>query len=411
MKKVAKKTTKKHLRKKSSFKKPLIFAVLLGLMLLLPLIILNANKKDSSQSLAHASSCPKVILPAYFYPSPPYTLWEQAISAASPNSTLSVMIVNPASGPGTFVDSNYVHVISRLRAAGIKPIGYITSSYAARTQAQMQAEVDAWNTMYGITEIFIDETTSDAGHIPYYATINDYIKSKTPGAMVVINPGTTVDEGYMNVADVVTLFEGSYNTYLSFQFPSWVQNYPSTKFLHLIYDVPSVTDMQSTLARSQTFNAGYVYITNDKLTPGHPWDTLPPYWTDEINALNANCTVATPTLAPGEPTPTQAAPTSTPTPTIGDTTPPTVVITNPVNGGTVRRNRTVTIRATATDNVSVTSVQFYVNGNLRCTDQYAAYTCKWDVPSALNVSYTITARATDAAGNIAESSVVVTSVR
>ena len=92
-----------------------------------------------------------------------------------------------------------------------------------------------------------------------------------------------------------------------------------------------------------------------------------------------------------------------------DTTPPTVSITNPAQGATVARKSTITLSATATDNVGVVSVEFYVNGSLQCTDTSAAYTCNWRVPNQPNRSYQIQARAYDQAGNSGSALIQVTS--
>jgi glucose/arabinose dehydrogenase len=96
-------------------------------------------------------------------------------------------------------------------------------------------------------------------------------------------------------------------------------------------------------------------------------------------------------------------------PTTGDNTPPTVSITNPANGATVARKSTVTITATASDNVGVTRVDFLVNGAVQCTDTTAPYSCNWRVPGAPNKTYQLQARAFDQAGNVGSVTVQVTS--
>jgi hypothetical protein len=92
-----------------------------------------------------------------------------------------------------------------------------------------------------------------------------------------------------------------------------------------------------------------------------------------------------------------------------DTTPPTVAITNPANGAIVARKSTVTITATANDNVGVTRVDFLVNGALQCSDTTAPYSCAWRVANAPNRTYQLQARAFDAANNSATASIQVTS--
>lgn len=91
-----------------------------------------------------------------------------------------------------------------------------------------------------------------------------------------------------------------------------------------------------------------------------------------------------------------------------DTIAPTVSITNPASGANVARRSTVTITATASDNVGVTRVEFLVNGALQCTDTTAPYSCNWTVPNPKNVTYQLLARAFDQAGNVGTSSIQVT---
>jgi glucose/arabinose dehydrogenase len=92
-----------------------------------------------------------------------------------------------------------------------------------------------------------------------------------------------------------------------------------------------------------------------------------------------------------------------------DTTPPVVSITNPAQDATVARKSNVTLSATATDNVGVVRVEFYVNGSLQCTDSSSAYTCIWRVPNPPNRTCQIEARAFDQAGNSGSAIVQVTS--
>jgi hypothetical protein len=102
-------------------------------------------------------------------------------------------------------------------------------------------------------------------------------------------------------------------------------------------------------------------------------------------------------------------PTFTPTSGPTDTTLPVVNITYPTNGTVVARRSDVTIAASASDNVGVTKVVFYINNNVTCTDTAAPYTCGWTVPSNRSRTYTIVAKAYDAANNIGTNTVVVTS--
>ncbi len=88
--------------------------------------------------------------------------------------------------------------------------------------------------------------------------------------------------------------------------------------------------------------------------------------------------------------------------TAGDTSPPTVTLTAPTSGSTV--SGTVSVSASATDNVGVTKVEFYRNGNLFATVTAAPYTYSWDSSGTANGSCTLTAKAYDAASTVGSSS-------
>lgn len=90
-----------------------------------------------------------------------------------------------------------------------------------------------------------------------------------------------------------------------------------------------------------------------------------------------------------------------------DTTVPTVLLTAPADGSTVS-GTSVTLSATASDNVAVDHVDFLVNGNVVATDTATPYTYSWNSTTVPNGSTTITARAVDTSTNSATSSATVT---
>src|SRR5437867_789820 len=91
--------------------------------------------------------------------------------------------------------------------------------------------------------------------------------------------------------------------------------------------------------------------------------------------------------------------------TLIDSTPPTVSMTAPAAGSTV--SGTVTISASATDNMGVVGVQFKLDGaNLGAEVTAAPYSTSWNTTLGANGSHTLTAVARDAAGNTATSAAV-----
>jgi subtilisin family serine protease len=95
--------------------------------------------------------------------------------------------------------------------------------------------------------------------------------------------------------------------------------------------------------------------------------------------------------------------------TVKDITAPTVTFTSPANGAHVTVGSTITMAATATDATGVSKVEFSVGSTLTCTERLVPYTCNWKVPAGANKSYTLTAKAYDAANNTRTATVTVTS--
>ena len=83
-----------------------------------------------------------------------------------------------------------------------------------------------------------------------------------------------------------------------------------------------------------------------------------------------------------------------------DVTAPTVSLTAPAANATIAG--TVTVSASASDNVGVASVQFLLDGtNLGTADSTSPYSVSWNTTTATNGTHRLQARATDISGNTA----------
>lgn len=223
------------------------------------------------------SICQKLFIPAYFAPG---SLWTTADNNAS---KIFGMIMNPASGPGTSASSSYVSAVNTAKSAGMRVYGYVHTSYGTRSSATVKAEIDDYKNWYGVTDIFLDEAAADTANLAYYQDVDGYIHQN--GGLVTLNPGTTPAEQYMSVADSIVNFEGTASSYQSASFPSWIANYPASRFVHLVYAASS-SSLSSILSLSSSRHAGYLYVTDD-VAP-NPWDTLPTYLTSELSGLNCS---------------------------------------------------------------------------------------------------------------------------
>ncbi|HAM36342.1 MAG TPA: hypothetical protein DCP85_10510, partial [Elusimicrobia bacterium] len=87
-----------------------------------------------------------------------------------------------------------------------------------------------------------------------------------------------------------------------------------------------------------------------------------------------------------------------------DATAPTAAITAPANGATV--SGTLAVSASASDNVGVSKVEFYMDGSLKATDTASPYAYSLDTTQLSNGSHALLAKAHDAAGNVGQSAQV-----
>jgi len=92
-----------------------------------------------------------------------------------------------------------------------------------------------------------------------------------------------------------------------------------------------------------------------------------------------------------------------------DISAPAVLVTSAANGATL--SGTVTVSASAEDDMGVDRVEFYRDGVLMGTSGVAPYSCTWDTKSLANGTYQVTVKAYDEAGNSGQSASVVVKVK
>ena len=234
---------------------------------------------------APAEAAPSFLWPAYKYPVPsdPADTWARAIATGGGQS----FIVNPASGPGTAVDANYRTVIARARAAGIPLAGYVHTSYGARSLTAVRTDINRWQTLYGITSIFLDEAAArvssrgnDRRLITYYRQLFTYIRGR--GGTVTLNPGVVPDQEYLTAADTIVTFEGSAAAYRGASFPRWTLDAANARIAHIVYGA-SGAESSALVTRAHALGAGHISVTDDVLP--NPYDSLPSYYEAERQQL------------------------------------------------------------------------------------------------------------------------------
>ena len=199
-----------------------------------------------------------------------------------------IAILNPNSGPDTSQDPQYVAAVNSLRAAGGKVVGYVSTSYASRSTNAVKTDIDRYYSFYAVDGIFLDEVTNDANtsHLNYYSALWQYIQTKGTNVLVMGNPGINTQEAYVTrpCADLLVTFEVD-NGYSNYVADAWVTNHLARQFCHLPYAVASAATMTNFVKLAVARNVGWLYVTDDGGL--NPWDTLPSYWTNEVNYVRS----------------------------------------------------------------------------------------------------------------------------
>jgi hypothetical protein len=230
----------------------------------------------ASRAAERRSACPDSLVPAYL---PPRAMIELARSPRLPR----LLVINPASGPGTAPDPLFHDAVMAAQHAGARVLGYVHTGWGARDAGQVDADVDRYARWYGVDGAFFDEAAHDPGYVSRYQAFAAHARG-VGAKTVALNPGVVPDRGYFSIADVVVTFEGTYVEYEDRRaaFPAWLAELPRERTAQLVYGATR----EQALALARTAD-GRLYVTSGE--PPDPWGTLPDYLSDEQAALGA-CT-------------------------------------------------------------------------------------------------------------------------
>ncbi|MFF4268304.1 spherulation-specific family 4 protein [Streptomyces sp. NPDC001536] len=198
-----------------------------------------------------------LLIPYYEHPSVRPAEWD-AIIAAAPR--LYGVVLNPANGPGDAPDAAFAEIAGRLRAAGVRVLGYADTDYARRPPADVVRDLTRHRDWYGTDGAFLDQVTSGPEEFAYYRRLATAVRGT-----LALNHGTTPHPSYARIADVLVTFEGPWSTYRR-QPPRPWRGGTDVRLCHLVYGVPDGVDPAA--------EGVDLYCA----VPGggdHPWGTLP----------------------------------------------------------------------------------------------------------------------------------------
>jgi hypothetical protein len=220
-----------------------------------------------------------MIVPAYWQPD---SQWQRIIADAP---TVGMIIFNPASGPGTATNPAYPPVIAQAQAAGIRVLGYVSTQYGQRPEADIDADVNGYYNLYSPSGIYFAEgpMENDCDSLqPLYQRITALARSRSSSTYVAI--GTHFCPTFITFSDLMVEFAETYSMYQSYVEPSWMPAGSPERFCHFVSEVPD-GDAAAVLSRAIRLGAGWVFATDG--TAPNPWSALPSYYDQEVAALKA----------------------------------------------------------------------------------------------------------------------------
>ena len=255
----------------------LILYSVLTLSLLFPLAPLAAHTASASTPLTG------VIIPLYSYPG---NAWNSIIQAKASNPSVPIVaVVNPDNGPGASSNPSYATWITKLQSAGVVVLGYVYTSYAARSIASVESDMRNYKAWYGVQGIFFDEMSNVLGKQGYYSTLNAYATSLGQ-TFTVGNPGGPVPSAYVGSVSTIIIYENAGAPSLPTLSTS-VMGMSKADFAFVAYDE---SGLSASYVTSSSSYVSYMYLTNATLP--NPYSALPSYFSSLVSDLSPSSVAA-----------------------------------------------------------------------------------------------------------------------
>jgi hypothetical protein len=226
----------------------------------------------------------KMVIPMY---TDPMVLWP---SISSAGQAVGVVILNPAVAQRFTFSPALAALVQTAHSYGIEVLGYVPSDYDNGVVPLNYAEtlMSDYASWYHVDGFFVDEvnTTCLPTPLAYYSSLSQFARQQNGSDIVAMNLGGDAGSCFVNLANLFVTFENTYSAYLSASPPSWAAGLPSSDFMNIIYDTPSLSTMENAINLAIARNVGLVYVT-DLGSSGNPYAGLPTFMPEEATYLDS----------------------------------------------------------------------------------------------------------------------------
>ena len=202
--------------------------------------------------------------------------------------------------PAPARDPKYVAVVDNLRRAGGRVFGYVSTQYGNRDLNAVIKDIENIYKFYNINGIFVDEMASGQETCPYY---EKYLSIHQSQAFRLQGGRQSRDALHARTIPGCGRHPGDLRRPrrtlmpISNRSPSrrGLRSTRANRFANIVYGVSSDAGLRRALGKTRQSNAGSIFITDGRMP--NPYNGLPPYWAQEVAAIQTPDLSVTPTGA------------------------------------------------------------------------------------------------------------------
>lgn len=231
----------------------------------------------------------RIVTPLYASPTAAYWL---ALARAAPTTRAAIVDICAPDGSGSGCNGKpadaaspgWPPTVKALSRAGVTPLYYISTRYAAAPIATVETEVRDAISWYDTADMFFDQVPTSCSNVSYYQRLYRYVHHL--GGIVMLDAGaaTSTSSCYMPAADILQVFTGSQAQFQTETFPSWLARFPSSRFAAVI-SAGTRSSVGTDIRDAARDRIGNVYVDDETGTPD--FSTLPAFWSAEVSDMKA----------------------------------------------------------------------------------------------------------------------------
>ncbi|MFD9303703.1 spherulation-specific family 4 protein [Streptomyces sp. NPDC060048] len=198
-----------------------------------------------------------------------------------PGTPLHWAVLNVADGPGGRPDPHCTEAAAKLRGAGGAVLGHLAMRDGERSFAELVSDAHRFRDWYGVGGFYLADVPGGKAELASVRRVTDTLRGLGDGLRIVLGHGTQPYEGYVESADQLVTFSGSWADYRWSQVAEWTADHAPERFCHLVHGVPR-THLEEAVRIARWQGAGTVWFTDRRgAADRDPWASMPGYW-DEI---------------------------------------------------------------------------------------------------------------------------------